>query len=55
MGLYISKGRFFEMYISLTMGNVVDTKLELIRQVFESYFCFHTLDFRWKRYHEDDY
>lgn len=35
-------------YQSLTMGNIVLTKRELIAQVFESLFRCHTLDLRWK-------
>ena len=34
------------MYLSLTMGNLVDTKFQVIGQVFESLFKWHTLDFR---------
>ena len=40
------------MYMSLTMGNIVDTRKEIISQFFESLFRFHTLDIRWKRLQE---
>ena len=40
------------MYMSLTMDNIVDTRKEIISQVFESLFHFHTLDIRWKRLQE---
>lgn len=35
-------------YQSLTMGNIVRTKRELIAQVFESLFRYKTIDVRWK-------
>lgn len=37
------------MYMSLTMGNIVDTKREIIAQAIESLFKFHTIDIRWER------
>ncbi len=37
------------MYLSLTMGNIVDTKREIIAQVIESLFKFHTIDIRWEK------
>lgn len=36
------------MYMSLTMGNIVDTKREVIMQIFESLFKYHTIDIIWK-------
>lgn len=41
------------MWMSLTMGNVVDTFGEVICQVFESLFKYHTLDIKWKYYKEN--
>ena len=38
------------MYQSITMGNFVDTRREVIAQVFESLFRFHALDLRWKKW-----
>ena len=38
-------------YMSMTMGNLVATKREVIRQVFESLFRLHTLDIKWE-FHE---
>lgn len=35
-------------YQSLTMGNIVLSKRELIAQVFESLFRCHVLDVRWR-------
>lgn len=35
-------------YQSLTMGNIVETKKEVIKQVFESLFHFKTIDLKWK-------
>lgn len=35
------------MYQSLTMGNVVHTRLEVIAQMLESLLRFHTFDFKW--------
>ena len=36
------------VYMSLTMGNIVGTKMEIIKQIIESLFKFHTLDLKWK-------
>jgi hypothetical protein len=36
-------------YKSLTMGNIVDTKKEVIKQVFESLFHFRTIDLKWEK------
>ena len=36
-------------YQSLTMGNIVETKKEVIKQVFESLFHFKTIDLKWKK------
>lgn len=36
-------------YQSLTMGNVVETKREILAQVFESLFRYKTLDIKWVR------
>lgn len=38
------------MYISMTMGNIVNTRRDVIAQVFESLFRFRTFDLRWKRF-----
>lgn len=38
------------MYFSLTMGNVVDTRREAIKQIFRSAFHYHTLDLSWRKY-----
>lgn len=35
-------------YMSMTMGNIVSTKREIIAQVFESLFKYNTIDVRWK-------
>lgn len=35
-------------YVSQTMGNVVDTPLGVICQVFESLFRYKTIDIKWK-------
>ena len=40
------------MYMSMTIGNIVDTKKELVQQMFESIFKYHIADFRWKKYDE---
>lgn len=40
------------MYISMTIGNIVDTKWEIIKQVFENLFKFQTLDIYWRKYRE---
>ena len=37
------------MYMSLTMGNVLLTKREVLYQVFESLFKYRTIDIRWKK------
>jgi hypothetical protein len=37
------------MYQSLTMGNIVATKREVIAQIFESLFKFHAIDFKWQK------
>ena len=36
-------------YQSLTMGNIVETKKEVIKQVFGSLFHFKTIDLKWKK------
>ena len=36
------------IYVSQTMGNIVESPIEVIRQVFESLFRSKTLDIRWK-------
>ena len=36
-------------YMSLTMGNIVETKREIIAQVFQSLFRYKTLDIKWVR------
>ena len=36
-------------YESQTMGNVVDTRLEIAKQIVESLFKFRCLDLRWKK------
>ena len=36
-------------YQSLTMGNIVETKKEVIKQVFESLFHFKTIDLKWEK------
>ena len=41
------------MWMSLTMGNLVFTPIEIIKQFFESLIRFKTLDVRWKYIHED--
>ena len=33
---------------SLTMGNIVENFGDVIRQVIESLFIYHTLDIKWK-------
>lgn len=33
---------------SLTMGNLVESFYEVIRQIWESLIHYHTLDFKWK-------
>ena len=35
-------------YQSLTMGNLVSNPFQVIKQVFESLFKYHTLDLKWK-------
>lgn len=37
------------MYMSLTMGNLVSTRWEILKQVFESLFKYKTIDLRWKK------
>lgn len=37
------------MYMSLTMGNLVFTRREILKQVFESLFKYKTIDLRWKK------
>lgn len=34
-------------YQSQTMGNIVPSRLELVKQVFESLFKYKTIDVRW--------
>ena len=34
-------------YQSQTMGNIVPSRLELVKQVFESLFKYKTIDIRW--------
>ena len=41
------------MYMSLTMGNIVDSKREVLKQVFDSLFRFKTIDIRWIKYESD--
>lgn len=36
-------------YRSLTMGNIVETKKDVIKQVFESLFRFKTIDLKWEK------
>ena len=36
-------------YLSLTMGNIVDTKREVFKQIVESLICYRTLDIRWRK------
>ena len=36
-------------YQSLTMGNIVKTKKEVIKQVFGSLFHFKIIDLKWKK------
>lgn len=36
-------------YMSLTMGNLVEGKRGIIKQVFESLFRYKTIDMKWKR------
>ena len=38
-----------KMWMSLTMGNIVDTFGEVILQIFESLFKYHTIDIKWKK------
>ena len=38
-----------KMYHSKTMGNIVATRREVIAQILESLFKFHTLDIKWVR------
>lgn len=38
------------MYMSMTMGNLVDTRREVFLQMIESLVRFHTPDFRWRVY-----
>ena len=38
-----------QMYMSLTMGNVVEGFSGVIKQVFESLFVYHTIDIKWKK------
>lgn len=38
------------MYLSKTMGNVVETPFEIFKQMVESLFVYHVLDFRWSTY-----
>ena len=38
-----------KMWMSLTMGNVVNNFKEVICQVFESFFKYHTIDVKWKK------
>jgi hypothetical protein len=33
---------------SMTMGNIVETFRDVVRQVWESLVYFHTLDIKWK-------
>lgn len=37
------------MWMSLTMGNLVFTRREILKQVFESLFKYKTIDLRWKK------
>lgn len=37
------------MFMSLTMGNVVENRLEIIKQCFESLFKYRTIDIRWQK------
>lgn len=37
-------------WMSMTMGNIVSSRREIIKQVFESLFKYHTIDIKWKRY-----
>ena len=37
-------------WMSMTMGNIVSSRREIIKQVFESLFRYHVLDIKWKRY-----
>ena len=46
---YFYKREDKTMYMSLTMGNIVDTKREIIAQIIESLFKFHTIDIRWEK------
>lgn len=38
-----------QYYQSLTMGNIVGTKKDIIKQVFESLLRFKTVDLKWKK------
>lgn len=40
------------MYQSLTMGNIVDTKREVVAQIIESLFKFKVLDIKWIKFKE---
>jgi hypothetical protein len=37
------------MYQSLTMGNIVETRREVIAQIFESLLKYRTLDLKWQK------
>lgn len=42
-----------KMWMSLTMGNIVDTFGEVIFQIFESFFKYHTIDIKWKKIYKE--
>lgn len=41
-------------WISMTMGNIVNSRWEIIKQVFESLFKYHTIDIKWRRHYPVD-